>query len=169
MLYVARDQPSLPDHSDRPDRLLVLKDEGPDAKSMGCAGVGYVVGLALFWAVAKALKPVLGPTSSESPVLSQLVLKTVLVLVALLAWKLLGRPFSEMGWRRADWWNRSYLPWFALAAVAMMTGSVVAILLDVRHPVASKMSFLQLVLLGWILSSFSEEVFVSRAGSVLDW
>ena len=65
-----------------------------------------------------------------------------------------------MGWQRADWWNRSYLAWFVLAAVSMMAGSVVMVLLGLRHPLASQMSFLQVVLSVWLLSSVSEEVYV---------
>ena len=129
--------------------------------------VGFVWGLLLFLGVAWSLRLGLGPPMSKSAVLSQVVLKTVLVLVALVGWKLLGWPFSEMGWRRADWWNRSYLAWFALAAGAMMAGSVVMIFLELMHPVAAKMSFLQLVLVIWILSSVSEEIYVR--GLVQSW
>src|SRR5262249_46365883 len=52
-------------------------------------------------------------------------------------------------------------------AAAMMSGSVAAILLGVRHPVASQMSFLQIVLVIWLLSSISEEVYVR--GLVQSW
>jgi membrane protease YdiL (CAAX protease family) len=129
--------------------------------------VGFVGGLLLFLVVAWALKLLLGSTVSGSAVLSQIVLKTAMVLIALLVWKLLGRSFPEMGWRRADWWNRSYLIWFVIAAVAMMAGSVVMVLLGLRHPVASQLGFLQLVLVVWLLSSFSEEVYVR--GLVQSW
>ena len=128
---------------------------------------GFVWGLLLFLGLARSFRLGLGPTTSGSAVLSQLVLKTALVLVALIGWKLLGRSFSEMGWRRADWWNRSYLVWFAIAAFSMMAGSVVMILLGVRHPVASQMTFLQIVAVIWLLSSFSEEVYVR--GLVQSW
>lgn len=99
--------------------------------------------------------------------MSQIALKTVLILVAMAGWKLLGRPLGEMGWRKADWWNRSYLVWFMIAAASMMCGSVAAIFLGVRHPVASQMGFLQLVLVVWLLSSFSEEIYVR--GLVQSW
>jgi hypothetical protein len=52
------------------------------------------------------------------------------------------------------------------AAAFMMAASVVMLFLGVRHPIASQMSFLQIVLLIWLLSSCSEEV--SRPGSILD-
>ena len=131
------------------------------------AVVGFVWGLLLFLDVAWSLRIGLGSTASGWAVISQIVLKTVLVLVALVGWKLLGRPLSEMGWRRALWWNRSYLVWFAIAAFSMMAGSVVVILLGVRHPVASQMTFLQIVAVIWLLSSFSEEVYVR--GLVQSW
>jgi len=131
------------------------------------AVIGFVWGLLLFLALAWSLKFGLGPTWSGSAVVSQVVLKTVLVLVALIGWKLLGRTFGEMGWRRADGWKRSYLGWFVLAAVTMMAGSIVMIFLGVRHPVAAKMSFVQLILTIWLLSSFSEEVYVR--GLVQSW
>jgi len=74
--------------------------------------VGFVWGLLLFLGVAWSLKVGLGSTMRGSAVLSQVILKTALVLVALFGWKLLGRSISEMGWRTADWWNRSDLAWF---------------------------------------------------------
>ncbi len=129
--------------------------------------VGFVGGLLLFLGIAWSLKLGLGPTMGKSAVLSQVVLKSALVLVALFVWKLLGRHFSEMGWRRAGCWNRSYLAWYALAAAAMMAASVVMIFLGLLHPVAAKMSFLQIVLVVWILSSVSEEVYVR--GLVQSW
>jgi membrane protease YdiL (CAAX protease family) len=90
-----------------------------------------------------------------------------LVVAALFGWKLLEGSWSEMGWRRADWWNRSYLLWFALGAASMMAGSVAAILLGVRHPLAAQMSFVQIVAVIWVVSSFSEEVYVR--GLVQSW
>jgi hypothetical protein len=142
------------------DREFLLKADRSMRKQWLRSVIGFVCGLVLFLAVASLLSLVLGPPGKSSAVVSQLVLKTVLVLVALIGWKLLGRPLGEMGWRRADWWNRSYLTWFGLAAASMMAASVAAILQDVRHPVASQMSFLQIVLAIWLLSSFSEEVYV---------
>jgi membrane protease YdiL (CAAX protease family) len=129
--------------------------------------IGFVWGLALFLAVAWSLRLGLGSTGATSAVVSQVVLKTMLVLVALFVWSLQGRPLSEMGWRRAGWWNRSCLFWFVIAAGSMMAGSVVAIFLGVQHPIAARMGFLQLILVIWLLSSFSEEVYVR--GLVQSW
>ena len=128
---------------------------------------GFVWGLLLFLGVAWSLKLGLGSLVGGSAVVSQLVLKSTLVLVAVIGWKLVGRSLGEMGWRRADWWNRSYSICFAIAAASMMAGSVAAILLGVRHPVASQMSLLQIVVVVWLLSSFSEEVYVR--GLVQSW
>jgi membrane protease YdiL (CAAX protease family) len=121
----------------------------------------------MFLAVASLLRLGLGKAASTSAVESQVVLKSVLVLVALAGWKLLGRPLGEMGWRRAAWWHRSYLPWYVLAAASMMGGSVASMFIGIRHPIASQMSFLQIVLAIWLLSSFSEEVYVR--GLVQSW
>ncbi len=129
--------------------------------------MGFVWGLLFFLGVAWSLRVGLGSTLSKSPVVSQVVLKTALILIALFGWKLLGSPLHEMGWRRADWWNRSYLAWFALAAVAMMAGTVAMILQGLRHPLASQMSFLQIVVVVWLLSSVSEEIYVR--GLVQSW
>jgi membrane protease YdiL (CAAX protease family) len=129
--------------------------------------VGFVWGLLVFLGIAWSLRLGLGSTLTTSAAMSQIVLKTVLVLVALVAWKLLRQPFSEMGWRRADWWHRSYLVWFVIAAVAMMAATIVMIFLGLRHPLASQMSFLQIILVVWLLSSFSEEVYVR--GLVQSW
>ncbi len=90
-----------------------------------------------------------------------------MIVVALVVWLALGRQLSEMGWRRVPWWNRSYIPWISIAALAMMSATVVMIFLGVKHPLAAKMNFLQLVLCIWILSSLSEEIYVR--GLVQSW
>jgi hypothetical protein len=131
------------------------------------AACGFLWGLLLFLAAAWILRLGLASTGSASAVTSQIVLKTALILVALGGWKLLRRPLGEMGMRRAHWWHRSYLPWYVLAAAAMMAGSVANIMLGTRHPIASQMSFPQIVLVIWLLSSVSEEVYVR--GLVQSW
>ena len=133
------------------------------------AVIGFVCGLGLFLAITFGLKSWLPSKVVESAVASQVVLKTTLILVAFGGWKLLlpTRPFSEMGWRRAAWWNRSYGPWFLLAALTMMVGSVVMIFLETTHPIAAKMNILQIILTIWLLSSFSEEIYVR--GLIQSW
>ncbi len=131
------------------------------------AVVGFVVGLLLFLGIAYSLKAVLKPEWAASPVISQIVLKTTMIVVALVVWLALGRQLSEMGWRKAPWWNRSYAPWISVAALAMMSATVVMIFLGVKHPLAAKMNFLELVLCIWMLSSISEEIYVR--GLVQSW
>jgi membrane protease YdiL (CAAX protease family) len=128
---------------------------------------GYIWGLGLFLAVAYSFKYGLDALGNHSAVVSQIAMKGTLVLIALAAWKLMGRPFSQMGWRGARWWNRSYVVWFVLAAIAMMAASVTMIFLEVTHPIASQMNFLQIVVVIWLGSSFSEEVYVR--GLVQSW
>jgi membrane protease YdiL (CAAX protease family) len=142
------------------------------------AVVGFVCGLVGFFAIAWVLKRALGGPGAEAgseptqealrhyAVLSQVVLKKTLIVVSLAAWKLLGRPFREMGWRAARW-NWSYLPWLVLTAVAMMAASVVMVLMERVHPIASQMRLWEIVLVIWLLSSFSEEIYVR--GLVQSW
>lgn len=128
---------------------------------------GLLWGLALFLAITSSLKIGFGDVLTSNPALWQGVLKATVASVAVIVWKLMGRPLSDMGWRKARWWDRTYLVWFAIAAIAMIAASVVAILLGVRHPVAAQLSFLHLIALIWLLSSFSEEVYVR--GLVQSW
>ena len=104
----------------------------------GCAFVGFTWGFLLFLAIGTALELGLGPMWTQSAVVSQIVLKSALIVVAIAAWKLLNKTYREMGWQRADWWNRSHVAWFGLAAVAMMAASVVMIFLERQHPVAGR-------------------------------
>jgi membrane protease YdiL (CAAX protease family) len=131
------------------------------------AVIGFAVGLLLFFALAWSLRQTLSPTILESPALSQVVLKTALVVVALLAWSLTRRPFREMGWRSVASWNWSYLIWFLIGGVAMAAASTAMILMDRRHPIAAQMGFLQIVLCVWFLSSISEEIYVR--GLIQSW
>ncbi len=96
---------------------------------------------------------------STSPVTDQLWLKLALIVISGAIFAVLRRPWSEFGlvrprWGRGDAW------WFVLAAVAMAVVSMVMVLLGERHPLARELSFLQIVLVVWLLSSVAEEVFV---------
>ncbi len=128
--------------------------------------VGFVWGVGLFFVVGYSLKYALGGTTL-SPALSQVVLKATLIVVAVAIWKLLGRPLREMGFQRGWPWNRSYILWFAIAGVAMVAASVIMIFLEVQHPLAAQLSFLQVVTIIFLLSSFSEEIYVR--GLVQSW
>jgi hypothetical protein len=128
---------------------------------------GFAGGLVLFFALAWSLRFSLGSAMRGSVAVSQLVLKGTMIAVAVVVWKLTGRPLVQMGWCRAPLWGRSNLVWYAIGAASMMAGSVAVIFIGARHPVASQMNFLQIVLLIWLLSSFSEEVYVR--GLVQSW
>jgi membrane protease YdiL (CAAX protease family) len=130
------------------------------------AVLGFIWGLLLFLGLAYSLKAVLPTTVTESPVRSQLVLKGSMVLVALLGWTIQRRPFTEMGWRRPAW-SLSHLLWFAIGALAMMAATVVMIFLSVKHPLAAQMTFPQIILIIWLVSSVSEEIYVR--GLVQSW
>jgi membrane protease YdiL (CAAX protease family) len=129
--------------------------------------VGYVWGLALFLGIAWLLKQGLASSTVQSAVVSQIVLKGTLILVALAGWLVLRRPYREMGWCRIERWRRSDLWWFALSAIAMMVASFVMIFLEVRHPLLAQMSFAEVVVIVWFGSSLSEEIYVR--GLVQSW
>jgi membrane protease YdiL (CAAX protease family) len=152
------------------------------------AVVGFVWGLGLFFVFGYGLKYFFGSSTGSSagaapastmeglppklawndPVLvSQVALKTGMILVALVVWALLRRPFREMGWRRPDWRNRAHLVWLGVAIVTMMVTATVSVLLGALHPLAMQFTFLQLVVVIWFLSSFSEEIYVR--GLVQSW
>ena len=131
------------------------------------AAVGFVWGLSLFLAIGWLLKLGLGPEWKGSP-----------ILVA-------GRLEDVDGPRRPDRLEAlgEALPRDGLAqgreVEPIVSGPIHDrgglddgrvgrhALLGVRHPLASQMSFLQIVLLIWLLSSFSEEVYVRGLVAVL--
>ncbi len=128
--------------------------------------VGFVWGILLFLGLAYALKAILPAEVIGSPIRSQLMLKGSMVVLALVGWALQRRPFGEMGWRRPAW-NLSHLVWYAIGAAAMMATTVVLIFVGRKHPLAAQMSFPQIVLMIWFVSSFSEEIYVR--GLVQSW
>jgi membrane protease YdiL (CAAX protease family) len=128
--------------------------------------VGFVVGLAVFFGLAWVLRAGLAMAQVKSAAVSQLVLKAALIVVALAGWAMTGRPFRSMGWKAPDWKGREWT-WFVIGAVTMMAATVVMVFLGVRHPVASQLTFPQIVGLIWILSSLSEEIYVR--GFVQSW
>ncbi|HEV7999028.1 MAG TPA: CPBP family intramembrane glutamic endopeptidase [Planctomycetaceae bacterium] len=130
------------------------------------AVIGFVWGLLLFLGLAYSLKAALPSALIGSPVRWQLVLKGTMVVLALLGWAMQRRSFAEMGWQR-PLWNSSQLIWYGIGAIAMMAATVVLIFVGVKHPLAAQMSFPQIVLIIWFVSSFSEEVYVR--GLVQSW
>lgn len=148
---------------------------GPSKKKLGAnmqrrqvirSVVGFVVGLGGFLGIAWPLKAGLARAGVDSAAVGQVALKGTMIAVALAGWALSGRPLAAMGWRRAGW-RRDHVGWFAVAGLAMMAASVAMIFLEVRHPVAAQLGFLQIVGLIWGLSSVSEEVYVR--GLIQSW
>src|SRR4051812_22612230 len=99
--------------------------------------VGFVAGVLVFFAIAWGLKAGIALSGEASPQLSQGLLKGVVILVAPVGWKLLGRPMAEMGWVKAVR-CKSQVAWFLLAAFSMMLATVAMLFLGVRHPLVSK-------------------------------
>ncbi|HET6326657.1 MAG TPA: CPBP family intramembrane glutamic endopeptidase [Planctomycetaceae bacterium] len=128
--------------------------------------VGFVWGILLFMGLAYALKAVLPAEVVGSPIRSQLVLKGSMVVLAFLGWALQRRPFGEMGWRRPVW-SRSHLAWYGIGAAAMMAATVVLIFVGRKHPLVAQMSFPEIIVMIWFVSSFSEEIYVR--GLVQSW
>jgi len=128
---------------------------------------GFAWGISLFLVIAWGMKVAIRSMPDASPAISQVALKLVLILAAMVAWKGLGRGYAEMGWRRPEGAKRMQVPWFCLSIVAMMAGSVAMVLLELRHPLMAQLTFLQIVLSVWLLSSISEEIYVR--GLVQSW
>ena len=127
---------------------------------------GLLWGLALFLAITWSLKLGFGDALTSKPALSQGVLKATLACVAVIVWKLMGRPLSEMGCaRHAGGTGQSRV----VRDRGNRDGRHVCRrdLARLRHPAAAQLSFLQLIALIWLLSSFSEEVYVR--GLVKSW
>jgi membrane protease YdiL (CAAX protease family) len=96
----------------------------------------------------------------------QWILKGSMIVVSLIAWMLTRRPWREMGWQRARPGGRKWL-WYLIAAVAMGLATIVMILTGHRHPIAAQLTFPQIIVTVWLLSSISEEIFVR--GLVQSW
>jgi membrane protease YdiL (CAAX protease family) len=131
------------------------------------ACVGYAWGLLLFLALAYSLKFAFNVSGGVTPAISQIVVKGLMILIALAGWMLLRRPLPEMGWQRIQRWAVSDILWYAISAVGMAVASTVMVLLEVRHPLASQMSLAQIVVIVWLGSSLSEEIYVR--GLVQSW
>ena len=143
-------------------------------KARGLA-VRIVVGVVAGWIGFRAIASITGWAveraggGSMSAGVRQAVMKGVLVVVSLAVWSLVRRRrLSEMGWRRPDSigvWR--LLSAYAVAAVSMGLASIAMILTDSHHPVVSGLSFFEVVLTIWIVSSIAEEIYVR--GLVQSW
>jgi membrane protease YdiL (CAAX protease family) len=125
--------------------------------------LGAVAGAVMFFGIGYGLKSVAGNLSVFA---AHALLKGTLIVISLIAWALMRRPWSQMGWQPARPGGRKWL-WYLIAAVAMGFATIVMILTENRHPIASQFSFVQVIVSVWLLSSISEEIFVR--GLVQSW
>ncbi len=132
--------------------------------SRGAAG--YLGGLVAFFLIAYTLKAVGPSVGIEGMIPLQIALKLLMIVAAMLAWLAVRRPWSEMGWRKVTW-RRGNWRWVIMGCAAMALASVAMLLSRSRHPLLGQMSIFQMMLIVWVLSSVSEEIYVR--GAVQSW
>ena len=131
-------------------------------RAIQAVSLGVVVFLCCRW-----LALWLAPLMSENVNLAgQWAFKTLLVAASLVLWACTRRTWAEMGWKRPRRGVRLFR-WYALAALAMGVGSIVLIWTGSRHPLVAEMSFPEIVVTIWLLSSIAEEIFVR--GLIQSW
>lgn len=128
--------------------------------------VGYVVALGGFFLLAEVLRLVSPSIGVESAMTRQVALKVLMIVAAMVAWAITRRPWSEMGWRKIAW-GPGIWPWVAVACAAMAAASMLMLLSGGRHPLVAQLSFLELVLSVWVVSSVGEEIYVR--GAMQSW
>ncbi|MCC6425554.1 MAG: CPBP family intramembrane metalloprotease [Phycisphaerales bacterium] len=128
--------------------------------------IAAVVGLGVFFLLGALLTLISPRVGIEGVVARQVAFKGLMIAVAMLAWLAMRRPWGEMGWRRIAW-PRGGWKWVLMACLAMAVTAMAMILTRHRHPVLTEFSFLQVVLVIWVLSSVSEEIYVR--GWVQSW
>jgi membrane protease YdiL (CAAX protease family) len=124
--------------------------------------LGVVVFLCCVW-LARRLAPLMSENTSLA---AQCALKVLLIAASLALWASTRRAWAEMGWKRPRGGVR-LVRWYALAALAMGVASIALIWSGSRHPAVAGMSFLQIVVAIWLLSSVAEEIFVR--GLIQSW
>lgn len=125
--------------------------------------VGTIAGAALCFGLGELLKLSIGGMSALQ---RQWIFKGLLIVVALIAWKLTCRSWAQMGWQRARPTRGKWI-WYLIGALAMGLSSIAMILTKQRHPIAAQLTFPQIIVTVWLLSSISEEIFVR--GLVQSW
>lgn len=130
------------------------------------AAIGVAGGIAVFFACAYALKGALAFAPEIPAALPQVLLKVMIVAVSVGAWATLRRPWRDMGWRRPERGSRVW-PWYFVGAVPMGLATIGMILTGHRHPAVAGLSFPEIVLTIWIVSSVAEEIFVR--GLIQSW
>lgn len=86
-------------------------------------------------------------------------LKIALIAITFAAWGGSRRPWSQLGLCRGKRGTR-IAPWAALACLSMAAASAAMILTDSRHPMLRELTFPQIVVSIWLLSSVAEELLV---------
>jgi membrane protease YdiL (CAAX protease family) len=124
--------------------------------------LGIVIFLGCAW-LARRLAPLVSENTSLA---SQCALKLLLIAVSLALWACTRRTWAEMGWKRPCG-GVPLVRRYALAALAMGVASIALIWTRSRHPATAGMSFLEIVVAIWLLSSISEEIFVR--GLIQSW
>jgi membrane protease YdiL (CAAX protease family) len=145
------------DHSDS-DNFLGRETGGQESfmvRVIQAVSLGVVVFLCCRW-LALRLAPLMGENVN---VARQWAFKTLIVAASLAIWACTRRTWAEMGWKRPRRGVRLFR-WYALAALAMGVGSIVLIWTGSRHPLVAEMSFPEIVVTIWLLSSIAEEIFV---------
>lgn len=122
--------------------------------------LGFVGGLALFFALG-ALARTVAERVGGGELASHAALKVAACVAALAVGALLGLRPAALGFVRGrPLGRRGALRWYLLAAAGMGAATLVMIFSGARHPMTAGLSFPQLVLSVWLLSSFAEEFFV---------
>lgn len=123
---------------------------------------GFAGAVGAFFVIALGLGAALPRVGIEDPARVQVILKVVMMAAAAAFWGVLRRPWKEMGWGRGVW-PRGTWKVVLLGCLPMMAASVVMVMTGFRHPLASKLSVVELVFEVWVLSSVAEEIFVRGA------
>src|SRR6202043_2800602 len=124
-------------------------------RAIQAVSLGVVVFLGSAW-LARRLAPLMGENTSLA---AQCALKLLLIAASLALWACTRRTWAEMGWKRPRRGGAHLVRWYALAAVAMGVASIVLTWTRSRHPALAGMSFLEIVIAIWLLSSIAEEIF----------
>jgi membrane protease YdiL (CAAX protease family) len=132
-------------------------------RAIQAVSLGIVVFVGCAW-LARRLAPLVGENTSLA---AQCALKLLLIAASLALWACTRRTWAEMGWKRPRRGAVRLVRWYALAALAMGVASIALIWTRSRHPVTAEMSFLEIVIAIWLLSSIAEEIFVR--GLIQSW
>ncbi len=126
---------------------------------------GVLIGVLVFGACFVGFRW-LGDRFELGAFAKQWLFKPGLIVASLVVWLAARRPLSEMGFRRS-----TPLPglwrWYGLGALGLGGSSIAMILLDARHPIVAQLTFPQIMVTVWLLSSVAEEIFVR--GLVQSW